>query len=502
MLTRRSALAALGGAAVSCDRTEKRPNLVFLMGDDHRWDVMGAAGNALAQTPNLDRLASDGTLFAKHYVNYPVCTPSRQSVFTGRLPHASGVSTFGTTLSEDELTLADQLKSAGYRTAAFGKMGFMRDAYPGMHGLDVAMVDGAAGASWRQEVQPRRPEPGIRVKPNARAHQDPTRLWLNADNLPSPYYAEDMPSSQVARNAIGFLEERDESPFAMWVSFTEPHNPFNFPIEYRDRYNAEDFQLPTVGPEDGPQIPLILRELSDADRRGTMAAYYASVSFLDYNVGKVLDALSRLGLGDNTLVIYWSDHGFMLGEHGRIGKHSCYDASVHAPLIMRSPERIQGAAVVDDLTESVDITATILDYLDVEPLPVMHGRSLVPYLEGRTMPNPRDHVFSEYLHNEEACVRTSSWTFIYCTGKRMRNDGYETEDPTPGRYTRLYDLETDPGEFTDVSASNPEVVRQMTTLLLTRFRETHPEAALEPTGGSAQDALDWYLRPRDVSRGM
>ena len=158
--------------------------------------------------------------------------------------------------------------------------------------------------------------------------------------------------------------------------------------------------------------------------------------------------------------------------------------------------------MVDDLTESVDITATILDYLDVEPLPVMHGRSLVPYLEGRTMPNPRDHVFSEYLHNEEACVRTSSWTFIYCTGKRMRNDGYETEDPTPGRYTRLYDLETDPGEFTDVSASNPEVVRQMTTLLLTRFRETHPEAALEPTGGSAQDALDWYLRPRDVSRGM
>lgn len=502
MLTRRAALSAIAAGAVACTRPAQRPNLVFIMSDDHRWDVMGAAGNSLAQTPNLDRLAADGTRFANHYVNYPVCTPSRQSVFTGRLPHATSVSTFGSTLSEDERTLADQLKSVGYNTAAFGKMGFMQDAYPGMHGLDVAMVEGAKRPAWRQDVQPRTPEPGIQVKQNVRAHQDPTRLWLNADNLPSPYYADDMPSSHVARSAIEYLEERDENPFAMWVSFGEPHNPFDFPIEYKDRFNPDDFELPQVGPEDASQVPLILRELTEADRRGTMAAYYASAAFLDYNVGVVLDGLSRLGLDDNTLVIYWSDHGFMLGEHGRIGKHSCYEGAIRSPMIMRSPDPAARGTVVDDLVESVDITATILDVLDVEPLPVMHGQSLAPYLEGQTMPNPRDHTFSEYLHNEEACVRTDRWKFTYCTGKRFRNDGYEGENPTPGRYTRLYDLEADPGEFFDLSASNTEVVGAMTELLLARFRDTHPEVNLEPPGISNEDALDWYLRPRDVSRGM
>jgi choline-sulfatase len=321
MLTRRSALGAIAAGAAACGRTEpvrQRPNLVFIIADDHRWDVLGAAGNAQAQTPNLDRLAAQGVRFSNHYVNYPLCTPSRQSVFTGMLPHASGVSTFGTALSEDRRTIAEQLKDAGYRTAAFGKMGFMQDAYPGIHGLDVAMVEG--NTSWRQEVQPKPPEPGIKTKPRARAHQDPTRDWLNCDYLPAPYYAEDMPSRHTARKAVEYLEQQGDEPFAVWVSFPEPHNPFDFPIEYAGRYNPADFELPTIGPDDAPNVPLILRELREDDMRGTLASYYTSASFLDENVGVVTNALARLGLDDNTLVVYWGDHGFVLGEHGRIYK--------------------------------------------------------------------------------------------------------------------------------------------------------------------------------------
>jgi arylsulfatase A-like enzyme len=131
----------------------------------------------------------------------------------------------------------------------------------------------------------------------------------------------------------------------------------------------------------------------------------------------------------------------------------------------------------------------------------MQGRSLTPYLEAGESPNARDHIFSEFLHNEEACVRTARWKFTHCTGKRFRNDGYETDDPTPGRYVRLYDLDADPGELYDVAAANPAVVSETTDLLLTRFRQTHPEAADEPAG-EPPDILDWYLRPRDESRGM
>jgi choline-sulfatase len=106
------------------------------------------------------------------------------------------------------------------------------------------------------------------------------------------------------------------------------------------------------------------------------------------------------------------------------------------------------------------------------------------------------------MHNEEACIRTSRWNFIYGRGQRKRDDGYETEDPTPGRYTRLFDLESDPGEYTDVSGNHPEVVKHMTALLLERFRGTHPDADREPSHSSAEDALDWYVQPRDVSPGI
>lgn len=153
---------------------------------------------------------------------------------------------------------------------------------------------------------------------------------------------------------------------------------------------------------------------------------------------------------------------------------------------------------VYDFTEHVDTAPAILDVLGVDPLPVRHGRSLRPYLEGGRMPGARDHIFSEYLENEEAYVRTKKWKFIFCSGKRKRGDGYETENPTPGRYVRLYDLEQDPGEFTDVSSRHPNVVRHLEELMLERFRKTHPDAEKEPARLSREEAIEYYVRPRDV----
>ncbi len=494
MLSRRSFLGA--PALVGCSPTSRRPNLLFLIGDDHRHDVLGAAGNPLAQTPNLDRLARQGTRFSHHYVNYPMCTPSRQSVLTGLLPHACGVPLLSSVLADEQVTLAEQLQRAGYLTAAFGKMHFNRKPAPGIHGFDIALVDGAFQEAWRAEAKPRPVPPEIPVKPPWRPFRDPARIWLNADKLPYPRYQEDMAGAFLARKAAAFLRKPPRRPFALWVSFLEPHSPFDFPIEYRERFDPARFAVPRVGPEDTWQIPLIFRELSDRDKQGIIAAYYTAVAFLDRNIGVVLDALAGAGLDEETLVVYWGDNGYSLGEHGRFEKHCFYEPAVRVPLIFRFPGRIPAGRVVEELTESLDLTPTLLEFLGAPPLERMQGESLTPYLAGGRPARPRRHVFSEYLHNEELMIRTRRWKLIYCSGKRARDDGYQTDRPTPGRYLRLFDVEADPGEFADRSAAHPEVAAELLELALRRFRATHPEAGREPPGLALQDALDWYLTPR------
>jgi len=221
------------------------------------------------------------------------------------------------------------------------------------------------------------------------------------------------------------------------------------------------------------------------------------VSFLDRNIGVVLDTLRRLQLEDDTLVVYMADHGYSLGQHGRFEKHCCYNPALRVPLILRFPGRIR-RGVVHDFTESIDVAPTILDLLAAEPLPVAHGRSLRPYLETGRHAAPRDHIFSQYLENEEACIRTDRYKYILCTGKRKRTDGYETDNPTPGRYIRLYDLKKDPGEFTDVAAKEPVVVARLQKLMLDRFHATHPEARQLPQDLDERESIGWFLHPRDA----
>lgn len=475
------------------------PNFLFILADDHAGYVLGCDGNPAAGTPNLDRLAGQGTRFAAHHCNSPVCTPSRQSFFTGQMPHAAGVTVLGTPLAPGKPTLAKQFHRAGYQTAVFGKMHFNRPAGPGLHGFDLMMTEGEIARAWASEVKPRPIPTDIRTKPAEwRPFRDPARIWLNGDKLPLARFDDDSRGSYIARKASQYLEAARDRPFALWVSFQEPHSPFDFPVEDRARFDAAKFTPPRVGPQDAWQIPNIFRDLSDDDKRGIIAAYYTSVAFLDRNVGRVLDALRRAKLEQDTFVVYMADHGYDLGHHGRFEKHCGYEPALRVPLIMRYPGRIR-TGVVHDLTEHIDVPATVVDMMGLDPLPVTHGQSLRPYLEGRRMAAARDHIFSEYLENEEAYIKTKEWKYIYCTGKRARKDGYETGDPTPGRYRRLFDLKRDPGEFQDVAAQHPEQVAQFETLMLDRFRATHPDREKEPSAGGREAALDFYLRPRDAS---
>ena len=266
-------------------------------------------------------------------------------------------------------------------------------------------------------------------------------------------------------------------------------------MEDRNYFDPRRFPVRRVGPEDAGQVPLIFRDLSPEQKQGIIASYYTSVRFLDRNVGRALDLLKTHGLEENTLVVYLADHGYSLGQHGRFEKHCGYTPALHVPLMMRWPGKIR-EGTVQDLTEHIDLPHTLTDLLGVKALPIRHGKSLRPYLEGRK-PEARDHIFSAYLENEECFVMDARWKLIFGSGKRARTDGYETDQPKPGRYVKLFDLQKDPGEFSNVAIREPRQVARLETLALTRYRSTHPEAVAEPARLSREEALEWYVR-----RGM
>jgi choline-sulfatase len=456
---------------------DKKPNLLFLIADDHAGYVLGANGNKLAQTPNLDRLASQGTRFAANYCNSPVCTPSRQCILTGLYPHAAGVTTLKTPLAEDKQTLPDLLTASGYQTAVFGKMHFNRPGTDGMHGFAKAMTEDRINQGWQKAVG--------RPRPPWKPFQDPARIWLNADKKAMPFRDEEMKSTWQLEQAKAWLtQNHKDAPFAMWFSIQEPHSPFDFPSEDQQRFAPERFPVPKVGPEDLWQIPLIFRDLSDKDKQGIIAAYYSSAHYLDRSMGRILTHLDQLGHAEDTLVVYMADHGYSLGHHGRFEKHCFYQPAMHVPLIFRFPGKIEKGKTIQRPTESVDVATTITRLLGLDHrLDRTHGRDLF------TAP-PREDIFSVYLENEEACLIWDRWKLIYTTGRRKRTDGYETDNPTPGKIVRLYDRRQDPGEFTNVAAKYPALVQTLTRRLEEKFQTTHPEPGL---------ALDDYLRPRDAA---
>ena len=492
---------------VSCAGDTRRPNILWICADDHAAYVCGAYGNKNVRTPHIDALAAAGMRFDRAFCNSPVCTASRQSFLTGRYPRTIGVTQLATALPESEVTLAELLRDAGYDTAAIGKMHFNSDL---KHGFETR-IDLADHQKWLQ-AKGKEPIPAdIETQPPWKPFGDPARVWLNSAVKPFALAAADMPGTYLADQAAQFLTRRGVSasdgreearrPFFLMVSFYEPHSPFHFPVEYRGWHKLDEFAVPKVGPEDDWQIPAIFRDLSATEKQGITAAYCTSVEFLDSNVGRVLDALERSGEAGNTLVVYTGDHGYMLGQHGRFEKHCSYDPSIRAPLLMRYPGRAKPAKSTSALLEFIDIAPTVLEYCGVPQPQTMQGKSLVALLEGKT-DRHRAAVFVEYSENEEAAVRTERWKFVYTTGKRERQDGYTTGRPLPGRTMRLFDLEHDPDEFTNVAGrpENAALVAEFTQQLSNHLRRTARRPERIPRTEDLLEQIDSLLKPDDVLR--
>ena len=468
-------------------------NVLFIMGDDHAAYALGAYGNSIVRTPNLDRLASRGVRFDRAYVNSPVCTPSRQSIITGRLPHAAGVTLLRTPLSEEQLTVAEHLKLQGFSTGAVGKMHFINEE--SRHGFDYR-ADLPDYTKHLNAHPPQKPPESVKVKPPWRPFRDPARIWLNADGLPSDVYDKDSDGTYLAQRAIEFLQSNHERRFCLWLSFYQPHSPFDFPIEYAGKYNPRQMPLPKVRPEDERWIPEVFKGLSDDDRRGIIAAYYTATEYLDKNVGLVLAELSRLKLDSSTLVIYVGDNGYLLGHHGRFEKHTMWEEAVRVPLLVSGPAGFGRGRSVGALVELVDLVPTILEALEVPPMRTVQGRSLVPLLEGKTR-HHRDFVFSEYLEDNCAMVRTAQWKYIFGSGKHDLALGYATGRGAPGRYQLLFNLVDDAEEAHNL-ADDPKHARLVSELrkkMLDVFMTTDPRAPRLPGNLPVERRLEWFLEP-------
>lgn len=465
-------------------------NVVFIMGDDHAAGVFGAYGNEIIRTPNLDRLASEGVKFNHAYVNSPVCTPSRQSIITGKLPHAAGVTLLRTALAEEEVTIADHLKARGYKTGAVGKMHFNSKL---KHGFDYR-VNRSDYRNYLSENSLQESASSVSTRPPWRPFRDPARVWLNADGRPGKRYDEDSEGTYMAQRAIDFLKKNKEEGFCLWVSYREPHSPFNFPIEYAGKYDPANMPLPPTSPEDEQWMPDVFEGLTKQDKQGIIRSYYTSVEYLDKNVGLVLDAIDNLGLSENTLVVYVGDHGYLLGHHGRFEKHMMWEEAVKAPLVMRGPGLPSGEE--NALVEFVDLVPTILDLLGEAPMEELQGQSLLPLLTDRTNSH-RNYVFSEFLADNKAMVRTENWKYIFTSGKHDLAQGYATGNPPPGIDHRLYNVQEDPNELNNL-ADNPRykgVLKMLQLKMLERFMATHPSADDLPPAASVEEALVWFCEP-------
>ena len=469
-------------------------NVIVIIGDDHTTGVLGSLGNEIINTPNLDILSSEGILFANAFANAPLCSASRQSLLTGKYPHAAGVTLLTTSFPEEQVTLADHLKQYGFTSAIIGKNHFNNNLN---HGFDVK-IERKDYFTHLETNPPREVPDTIPVRPPWKPFNDPARIWLNADALPSDKYDVESIGTYYAEKAVQFINDNKDNRFCLWLAFHEPHSPFNFPIEYAGRYNPEDMPLPTGSPEDDEFIPLVFKDLTEEERKGIISAYYTSVEYLDKNIGLVLDGLEKAGLAENTLIVYLGDHGYLLNDHKRYEKHMMWEEAVKAPLIIRAGAEKPVIDLRKEMVEFVDVAPTITDLLGVDRDPGFQGISLVPFFHEQDV-NFRDIVFSEFLADNKAMVRTVKWKYIFTTGKHDLAQGYATGNPPTGIRHRLYDLKADPTETTDVSKdpANREILEDLQQEMIRIFKETHPKTGELPEGLSVEEQLAWFCEPPD-----
>jgi arylsulfatase A-like enzyme len=483
---------------------QQRPNILFICTDQQRGDSLRCTGASWAVTPNLDKLASQGALFRNCYVQNPVCSPSRASLFTGKYVASHGLYANGVPLPADQKLFTRTLADAGYDCGMIGKQ-------------HLSPCD-----SWQTE--PRRDD-GYRVfewshGPNHRALENDYHRWLR--KAQPDIYASIFPdrganenteygnrakagtpidrvpkeahySHWVAERAIDFIAYPRDSgePFCLVANFFDPHHPFGAPQEFRDKINADDIPEPNTFADELNDKPAPHRAYSEKSYSGTApgfqdysadeikeirAQYWAMIALIDHEVGRILQALEQRGLADNTLVVFTSDHGEMLGNHQQLLKGpQLYDDLTRVPLIARWPGQITAGAEIEELVQWVDLPATLLDAAQCAKGRGVQGQSLLPLATGSPGAGSqwRQWALSEYrysgFHTDPLIMTTmlrhNDWKLIVWHGSPATGAARDGE---------LYNLAEDPGElhnrFHDPDCA--AIRRRMKGLLLDVMAET------------------------------
>lgn len=470
-------------------------SIIFILGDDHSSRVTGAYGNNIIRTPNLDKMAKRGVLFEKAFVSSPLCSPSRQSILTGKYPHSTGVSILKSSFPEKEVTIADYLVPQGFKTAIIGKNHFNNNLN---HGFELK-IERKDYEKHLASNPPQKLPDSVKVRPAWKPFVDPANIWLNAEGLPSSQYDKEQAGTYYAKRAIDFIQKNKDYRFLLWIGFEEPHSPFNFPVEYAKKYDPKKVNLPQGSPEDDRWVPEIFKNLTDKDKKGIIAAYYSSVEFLDKNIGLVLDAVEKAGLSDNTLIIYLGDNGYQLNDHKRFEKHTMWEQSVRVPLIIQAGDKFSSNKRVPALISFIDLVPTALDALGIKSMPTAQGKSFLPLLKEKTKVY-RDFVFSEYLEDNKAMIRTAKWKYIFTSGKQDLALGYATGNPAPGILHFLYDEVNDPNETHNLAneADHKAVLLDLQQKMLGVFEQTHPQGKL-PENLTTNEKLVIYCDPPELT---
>ena len=403
-----------------------RRNVLFVAVDDLNHSV-GCYGHPVAKTPNIDRLARRAKRFDRAYCQFPVCNPSRSSFLTGLRPDATGILDNRTPLRSrlpDVVTLPQLFRESGYFTARLGKIFHS----PGKMGDSKA---------WDVTFDPRTTEAGRRGEGrNLTGGVVKWCRWLAAEGTDR-----DQPDGQIAAEAVRLLQQKRDKPFFLGVGFHKPHDPFIVPKRYFDMYPLEEL-TPPRDPEDATELHRLaigsswkesFDRFTDRERREFMRAYYAGVSFVDAQLGTILDALDRLGLAEDTVVVFFGDHGYQLGEHGWWNKNTLYEPSTRAPLLVAVPGLTVGGSCCDRFVEFVDFYPALAELCSLEAPAGLHGRSFQPLLREPGRPW-KQAAFTQVRRGTVAgkAVRTQRWRYI------------EWDEGKAG--VELYDHDNDPGE--------------------------------------------------------
>lgn len=428
-----------------------RPNILWICSDQQRWDTIGALGNPHVCTPHLDRLCAEGTAFDLAFCQSPICTPSRSSFLTGLYPSTvhgcrNGNDVWAEGAELIPKTLRDQ---AGYDCGLSGKL-HLAGAY---HRTEPrARDDGYRVFHWSHSPRDEWGEDHAYRRWVAEKGEDLGALHAASEPIPAEFHQ----TTFCADRAIEFMQEERSGPWLMSVNIFDPHAPFDPPADYRARYDADALPGPYFRESD-LEAQAALQSVdfqSEAKRPAAcgahdlQAAYYAMIELIDDNVGRMLQALEDTGQRENTLVIFTSDHGEMLGDHGLVLK-GCrfYEGLVRVPLILSWPGHIQSGVVSEALVELLDLAPTLLEYAGLDIPETMQGRSLVSLLQGEAdLHHHRDFVRTEYYGalNPNAPDR-DDFVGIYATMIRTRR--YKQVSYHGLALGELFDLEQDPHEF-------------------------------------------------------